>query len=130
MDAKIAPAVALSSPAAAQRCAEGTGLLAARWPQHNPPCRRLLPAAAPTTDNLPPPPPSMAPQLHSQIYTSLTDASTRKGGPSAQSVSPGALVIPAVDCRFRWCTRDLYQLRQYPLALSSMIIAIPRNSSG
>ncbi|MBV8523349.1 MAG: hypothetical protein JOY71_14700 [Acetobacteraceae bacterium] len=53
MDAEIAAAVPLSSPAAAQRCAEGAGLDSGAAAQHNPPCRRSLPAAALAADHLP-----------------------------------------------------------------------------
>jgi len=42
VDAKCSAAVALSSPAAAQRCAEGAGLDRGVLAQHNPPCRRSL----------------------------------------------------------------------------------------
>jgi hypothetical protein len=74
MDAKRSTAVLLSSPAAAQRCAKAQGLIVALRPQHNPPCRRSLPAAAPTAENIVPGANAfMAPQLQFRISTSLTD---------------------------------------------------------
>jgi hypothetical protein len=63
------PAIAVPSPAAAQRCATGAGLDSG----HNPPCRRSRsPCSAPTADDFPPTPTApVAPQLES---TGLTDA--------------------------------------------------------
>jgi hypothetical protein len=75
MDAKSSAGVPLSSPAAAQRCAEGAGLDsgAAAAAQSAMPSI-ALPATAPTADyfstNAAAP---AAPQLQSRISTSLTD---------------------------------------------------------
>jgi hypothetical protein len=75
MDAKSSAGVPLSSPAAAQRCAEGAGLDsgAAAGAQSAMPSI-ALPATAPTADyfstNAAAP---AAPQLQSRISTSLTD---------------------------------------------------------
>ena len=49
------------------------GLIAALRSQHNPPCRRSLPAAAPTADDLPPAPLRQGASATSQISTSLTE---------------------------------------------------------
>jgi hypothetical protein len=60
------------------------GLIAALWPQHNPSCRRSLPAALLTTHNISTGAVAfVAPQLQSRISTSLTDvtqAGPRAGG--------------------------------------------------
>jgi hypothetical protein len=68
MDAKRSAAVLLSSPAAAQRCAE---LDSSAVAEHNPPRRRSRLAAAPPQTRLPPAPPpfdgpsALSPNLHS-----------------------------------------------------------------
>jgi hypothetical protein len=78
MDAKSSAGVPLSSPAAAQRCAEGAGLDsgAAAAAQSAMPSI-ALPATAPTADyfstNAAAP---AAPQLQSRISTSLTDVTS------------------------------------------------------
>src|ERR1700745_955414 len=55
------------------------GLIAALRPQHNPPCRRSLPAPAPTVANLSTDAAVLvAPQLQSRISTSLTDVTCRR----------------------------------------------------
>jgi hypothetical protein len=75
MDAKSSAGVPLSSPAAAQRCAEGAGLDsgAPAEAQSAMPSIAALTIAS-TADHLSPTPlPSMAPQLQSRISTSLTD---------------------------------------------------------
>src|ERR1700731_2131375 len=75
MDAKGSAGVPLSSPAAAQRCAEGAGLDsgAPAEAQSAMPSIAALTIAS-TADHLSPTPlPSMAPQLQSRISTSLTD---------------------------------------------------------
>jgi hypothetical protein len=57
---------------------QAQGLIVARRPQHNPPCRRSLPAAAPTAANLSTDAATpVAPQLQSRISTSLTDVTPR-----------------------------------------------------
>src|SRR5215813_947049 len=56
------------------------GLIAARWPQHNRPCRRSLPADAPTANNISTGANgSVALQLQSRISTSLTDVTIIDG---------------------------------------------------
>src|ERR1700731_2042966 len=75
MDAKGSAGVPLSSPAAAQRCAEGAGLDsgAPAEAQSAMPSIAALTIAS-TADHLSPTPlPSMAPQLQSRIPPSLTD---------------------------------------------------------
>src|SRR5215471_3162854 len=78
MDAQRSTGVPLSSPAAAQRCAEGAGLdsgtpVAA---QSAMPSIAIL-WSAPTADDFPPTPTaSEAPQLQSRISTSLTDVTS------------------------------------------------------
>jgi hypothetical protein len=75
MDAKSSAAVPLSSPEAAQRCAEGAGLdsgTAAAAQSAMPSI--ALPATAPTADHLSTNAAApAAPQLQSRISTSLTD---------------------------------------------------------
>src|SRR5215472_15300867 len=57
------------------------GLIAGRWPQHNRPCRRSLPADAPTANNISTGANgSVALHLQSQISTSLTDVTLRGAG--------------------------------------------------
>jgi hypothetical protein len=73
MDAKSSAGVPLSSPAAAQRCAEGAGLDsgAPAEAQSAMPSIAALTIAS-TADHLSPTPlPSMAPQLQSRISTSF-----------------------------------------------------------
>jgi hypothetical protein len=75
MDAQRSTAVPLSSPVAAQRCAEGAGLdsgavVAAQSAMPS----IAVPWSAPTADDFPPTPTAPeAPQLQSRISTSLTD---------------------------------------------------------
>src|SRR5262252_11206731 len=81
VDAKCSAAVALSSPAAAQRCAEGAGLDsgAVVAAQSAMPSIAIL-WSAPTADDFPPrPTASEAPQLQSRISTSLTDVTEQVG---------------------------------------------------
>jgi hypothetical protein len=67
------------------------GLIAALWPQHNPPCRRSPPVAAPAADN-----PRhradafVAPQLQRRFSTSLTDMTCRPIGLSLSQIEPSA----------------------------------------
>src|SRR5207248_9677547 len=57
------------------------GLIAALRPQHNPPCRRSLPAAAPTATNVSTGAAGfMAPQLQFRISTTLTDVTINVAG--------------------------------------------------
>jgi hypothetical protein len=77
MDAQRSAGVLLSSPAAAQRCAEAAGLDsgAAAVAQSAMPSIALS-CSAPTEDDFPPTPTaSVAPQLQPRISTSLTDVS-------------------------------------------------------
>jgi hypothetical protein len=79
MDAKSSAGVPLSSPAAAQRCAEGAGLDsgAPAEAQSAMPSIAALTIAS-TADHLSPTPlPSMAPQLQSRISTSLADVTVQ-----------------------------------------------------
>src|SRR5205085_9767633 len=89
MDAKSSAGVPLSSPAAAQRCAEGAGLdSGAPAAAQSAMPSIALPATAPNADHFPPTPPGpRAPQLQSPISTSLTDVTHR--GPSRQSAADG-----------------------------------------
>ena len=81
MDAKIAAAVPLSSPAAAQRCAAGAGLDsgAADAAQSAMPSIALLPLHRPQPPFPPTPLCVLAPHLQSRISTSLTDVTTELG---------------------------------------------------
>jgi hypothetical protein len=87
MDAKSSVAVLLSSPAAAQRCAEGAGLDsgAATAAQSAMPSI-ALPATAPTADHLSTNTDApAAPHLQSRISTSLTDVTAAPGLRYAES---------------------------------------------
>ena len=75
MDAKSSAGVPLSSPAAAQRCAEGAGLdSGAPAAAQSAMLSIALPPTAPTADHLSTNAAApAAPQLQSRISTSLTD---------------------------------------------------------
>jgi hypothetical protein len=75
MNAKPAAAVPLSSPAAAQRCAEGAGLDSGAAAAAQSAMPSIAPAAAaPNADDLSTGAAAfMAPQLQSRISTNLTD---------------------------------------------------------
>ena len=78
MDAKSSADVPLSSPAAAQRCAEGAGLdSGAPAAAQSAMLSIALPATAPTADHLSTNAAApAAPQLQSRISTSLTDVTS------------------------------------------------------
>jgi hypothetical protein len=77
MDAKRSAAVLLSAPQPRSGAPKAQGLIAALRPQHNPPCRRSLPAAAPTANNISTGVNAfIAPQLQFRISTSLTDVTS------------------------------------------------------
>src|SRR6516165_3062299 len=75
MDAQRSAGVLLSSPAAAQRCAEGAGLDSGAPAEAQSAMPSIaLPCSAPTAHGYPPTPAApMAPQLQPRISTSLTD---------------------------------------------------------
>ena len=76
------------------------GLIAARWPQHNRPCRRSLPADAPTANNISTGANgSVALQLQSRISTSLTDvthSTPRESEGLSHMLEPLAATRPAL----------------------------------
>src|SRR6516225_2904056 len=78
MDAQRSAGVLLSSPAAAQRCAEGAGLDSGAPAEAQSAMPSIaLPCSAPTAHGYPPTPAApMAPQLQPRISTSLTDVTT------------------------------------------------------
>src|SRR6516162_6617301 len=82
MDAQRSAGVLLSSPAAAQRCAEGAGLDSGAPAEAQSAMPSIaLPCSAPTAHGYPPTPAAaMAPQLQSRISTSLTDVTTAAAG--------------------------------------------------
>ena len=102
MDAKSSAGVPLSSPAAAQRCAEGAGLdSGAPAAAQSAMPSIALPAAAPTADHFSPTPLHLAaPQLQSRISTSLTDV-TRP-----QLSKPVPHQFDGIVCRFRFSAAD------------------------
>src|SRR6516225_7161028 len=79
MDAQRSAGVLLSSPAAAQRCAEGAGLDSGAPAEAQSAMPSIaLPCSAPTAHGYPPTPAApMAPQLQPRISTSLTDVTRR-----------------------------------------------------
>src|SRR6516225_1706364 len=84
MDAQRSAGVLLSSPAAAQRCAEGAGLDSGAPAEAQSAMPSIaLPCSAPTAHGYPPTPAApMAPQLQPRISTSLTDVTA---GPAPSS---------------------------------------------
>jgi hypothetical protein len=85
MDAKSSAGVPLSSPAAAQRCAEGAGLdsgapaaAQSAMPSIAAPCHRTDRRSLSTNAAAP-----AAPQLQPRISTSLTDVTETTAGPRA-----------------------------------------------
>src|SRR6202030_1435735 len=94
--------VPLSSPAAAQRCAEGAGLDsgAPAEAQSAMPSIAALTIAS-TADHLSPTPlPSMAPQLQSRISTSLTDVTAPPGDPRVLDNAPIAMLLAILPANF------------------------------
>src|SRR6516225_11882223 len=91
MDAQRSAGVLLSSPAAAQRCAEGAGLDSGAPAEAQSAMPSIaLPCSAPTAHGYPPTPAApMAPQLQPRISTSLTDVTAIDG--------PGGNTTPTKD---------------------------------
>ena len=94
MDAKSSAGVPLSSPAAAQRCAEGAGLdSGAPAAAQSAMLSIALPATAPTADHLSTNAAApAAPQLQSRISTSLTDVTTVGRTLTFEEANPTMLV--------------------------------------
>jgi AraC-like DNA-binding protein len=97
------------------------GLIAALRPQHNPPCRRALPAAAPTANNISTGANAfMAPQLQFRISTSLTDVTIAgvavEAGFRDQSHfgrwSRRAFGVTSGRYRSGWLRSQMYQTRR------------------
>jgi hypothetical protein len=86
MDAKRSAGVLLSSPAAAQRCAEGAGLDSGAPDAAQSAMPSIAPAASPTADDSTKAAASLGPQLQSRISTSLTDATRYGKAPLSESM--------------------------------------------
>src|SRR6516225_3416223 len=95
MDAQRSAGVLLSSPAAAQRCAEGAGLDSGAPAEAQSAMPSIaLPCSAPTAHGYPPTPAApMAPQLQPRISTSLTDVT-----PGSLGITPWTVYSPR-HCR-------------------------------